>query len=100
MSKKLKININFTKDNRHIYDFIKKQPNQSLFIRVLVEACMNGIISSEILQLMIENENSRNKKIKVIEPDTKKNQEYDIINSLEIHTIESMANPYKLLFKK
>lgn len=96
MSKKLKININFTEDNRHIYDFIKKQPNQSLFIRVLVEACMNGIISSEILQLMIENKNSRKKKIEVIERDMNKYEEYDILTGLKIYTPESMANSYKL----
>lgn len=96
MSKKLKININFTEDNRHIYDFIKKQPNQSLFIRVLVEACMNGIISSEILQLMIENKNSRKKKIEVIEQDMNKYEEYDILTGLKIYTPESMANSYKL----
>ena len=96
MSKKLKININFTEDNRHIYNFIKKQPNQSLFIRVLVEACMNGIISSEILQLMIENKNSRKKKIEVIERDMNKYEEYDTLTGLKIYTPESMANSYKL----
>lgn len=50
MAEKLKINVSFPQYDRHIYDFIKSQPNPSAFIRKLVEAYMNGTTNIMMVQ--------------------------------------------------
>ena len=47
--KKLKINISFPQYDKHIYDYIKAQPNPSAFVRKLVEAHMNGTLGNVFL---------------------------------------------------
>lgn len=42
MADKLKMNLSFPQYEKHIYDFVKSQPNPSAFIRKLIENYMNG----------------------------------------------------------
>lgn len=50
MAEKLKINVSFPQYDKHIYDFIKSQPNPSAFVRKLVEAYMNGTMGNMMMQ--------------------------------------------------
>ena len=52
MAKKLTMNLSFPQYDKHIYDFVKSQPNPSAFIRKLVEAYMNGNMTMGMQQPM------------------------------------------------